>query len=164
MEWKTVELYDGLLNINLPACINRISKESCKIKFPYRKIPDYIGTNNENNIYLTANLYSKLLYKKDIFSALVEIEGYLGNLYFDCINQDIILLKGINTETGWFMFESGGISTKKTHFIIVSSIQNRFMLCSMHVENTKTELWRDNLIEILGSFCERIDNDEGEQY
>ena len=159
MEWKIIELYEGLLNIKLPACINRISKELCEVKFPYRKLPDYIGTNNENSIYLTASLYPKLLYKKNIFSALAEIEGYLGNLYPNCINQDIIILKGINTETGWFMFDNSELSGKKTHFIIVSSVQNKFMLCSMHVENMEKEFWRDILIEILSSFCERMDND-----
>lgn len=162
MEWKTVELYGGLLNMKLPICIDCISKELCKIKFPYRKIPDYIGTNNEKNVYLTANLYSKLLYKKDIFPALVEIRGYLSNLYSNCANQDIIILKGINTETGWLAFDSNEIDGKKTHFIIAGSVQNKFMLCSMHVENVEKELWRDILIEILGSFCERIDDDAGE--
>ena len=159
MEWKTIELYDGLLQMKLPVDINYISEKLCRVKFPYRKKPDYIGMNSQNNVFLTASRYPKELYKENIYYALLEMREYLSRLYPECISQDIIILKGINTETGWFSFHSNDINGEKVHFMAVSSLQNKFLLCSMHTEAAEKELWLDNLIEIVGSFCEREQDD-----
>ena len=155
MEWKTIELYDGLLQMKIPDDIGFITEELCRDKFPYRKRPDYIGVNSQSNVFLTASRYPKELHKENIFNALLEIREYLSRLYPECMNQDIILLKGINTETGWFSFHSNSINGEKVHFMAVSSLQNKFLLCSMHTEAAEKDLWLDNLIEIVGSFYER---------
>lgn len=153
----------GLMNVVLPAELERPAEEMAAKKFPYERRPQEIFMDSVGEQIITFNLLEKQLIEDQVYGAACEIERLIRHAYPESIRQRAGCTRAGDKLVGYFSFLTGGLLEDQLHILFILPLLQRMMLGSYHFPQRYEEQGKETFRRITKDIRIEKDMPESEE-
>lgn len=153
----------GLMNVVLPAELERPAEEIAAKKFPYERRPQEIFMDSVGEQIITFNLLEKQLIEDQVYGAACEIERLIRHAYPESIRQRAGCTRAGDKLVGYFSFLTGGLLDDQLHILFILPLLQRMMLGSYHFPQRYEEQGKETFRRIIKDIRIEKDMPESEE-